>query len=133
MAPEALAAALARISQAISGTLELRDVFTAVADAAASVLPFEIMAVGRVESPDTFTVYAITGNTEDVQRTFRTEDQSPGIRVQTGVIVRIEDAGRDLDPGYAFDRMLQERGLRSGLRAPLARGDQLAGAVSFWS
>ena len=133
MAPELLAAALARISQAISGTLELREVFAGVAEASATVLPFDIMAVGRVESPDVFTVYAIAGNTEDVQRTFRAEDQSPAIRVKPGSVIRIEDIGRDLDPHYAFDRMLLERGLRSGLRAPLVRGEQLAGAVSFWS
>src|SRR3989442_1060676 len=111
MVPDPLAAALAGIAQAVSGALELRDVFAGVADAAAAVLPFDIMAVGRVESPDTFTVYAIVGNTEDVQRTFRAEDQSPAIRVKPGSIIRIEDIGRDLDPHYAFDRMLQERGL----------------------
>jgi transcriptional regulator with GAF, ATPase, and Fis domain len=47
--------------------------------------------------------------------------------------VRIEDAERQLDRNYPYDRMLLERGLRSGLRAALVRGDQVTGAVSFWS
>src|SRR5438093_10584146 len=133
MAPEPLAAALARIAQAVSGTLDLRQVFAGVADAASAVLPFDIMAVGRLETPDVFTVYAIAGNTEDLPRSFRTEDQSPAIRVQPGSVIRIQDIGHELDPRYAFDRMLQERGLGSGLRAPLVRDERLAGAVSFWS
>src|SRR2546425_7609727 len=81
MAPEPLAAALARIAQAVSSTLDLREVFAGVADAAAAILPFDIMAVGRLETPDVFTVYAIAGNTEDLPRSFPTEDQSPAIRV----------------------------------------------------
>jgi transcriptional regulator with GAF, ATPase, and Fis domain len=133
MTADPLASALGRIAQAVSGTLELRDVFAGVADAASTVLPFDIMAVGSLEAPDVFTVYAIAGNTQDVPLTFRAEDQSPAIRVQPGILVRIEDTGRELDPRYAFDRMLIERELRSGLRAPLLRGEQLAGAVSFWS
>ncbi|PYT34887.1 MAG: hypothetical protein DMF52_11715 [Acidobacteria bacterium] len=133
MAPEPLAAALARIAQAVSGTLDLRQVFAGVADAASAVLPFDIMAVGRLETPDVFTVYAIAGDTEDLPASFRVEDQSPAIRVRPGNVTRIQNIGQELDARYAFDRMLRERGLGSGLRAPLVRGDRLAGAVSFWS
>ena len=86
-----------------------------------------------LEAADTWTVYAISGNTEELPRTLRTEDVSPAIRVVPGSVVRIDDAERELDPLYALDRLLLERGLRSGLRAPLVRGETLAGAVSFWS
>src|SRR2546425_2356380 len=133
MAPEPLAAALARIAQAVAGTLDLRQVFAGVADAASAVLPFDIMAVGRLETPDVFTVYAIAGDTEDLPASFRVEDQSPAVRVRPGNVIRIQNIGQELDARYAFDRMLRERGLGSGLRAPLVRGEQLAGAVSFWS
>jgi len=133
MAPDPLAVALGRIAQAVSGALELKDVFTGVAEAAATVLPFDIMAVGRLEATDTWTVYAISGNTEDLPRTLRTEDVSPAIRVAPGSVIRIDDAERELDPRHVLDRLLLERGLRSGLRAPLVRGETLAGAVSFWS
>src|SRR5437867_1225135 len=133
MAPDPLAVALGRIARAVSGALELKDVFTGVAEAAATVLPFDIMAVGRLEAADTWTVYAISGNTEELPRTLRTEDVSPAIRVVPGSVIRIEDAERELDPRHALDRLLLERDLRSGLRAALVRGDQLAGAVAFWS
>ena len=133
MAGDPLPAALARIVRAVSGSLELKDVIADVADAARTILPFDVMAVGRVTDPDGFTVHAITGTTQDLPRDFRNEDQSPAIRVRPGMVVRIDDIERDLDPDYEFDRMLQERHLRSGLRAALARGEQLTGAVSFWS
>jgi transcriptional regulator with GAF, ATPase, and Fis domain len=133
MASDPLAAALGRVAQAVSGALELKDVFKGVAEAAATVLPFDIMAVGRLESSGGFTVYAISGDTQDLPRALRAEDISPTIRVAPGNVVRIDDAERELDPGYALDRLLLERGLRSGLRAPLVRGETLAGAVSFWS
>jgi transcriptional regulator with GAF, ATPase, and Fis domain len=133
MAPDPLAAALGRIAQAISGTLELREVFSGVAEAAVSVLPFDVMAVGRLTGKDAFTIHAIAGSSQDAARTFRVDDQSPGVRVTPGVVVRVEDTERELDPRYAFDRMLRERGIRSGLRAALVSGERLTGALSFWS
>src|SRR6266571_4894817 len=81
MAPDPLAVALGRIARAVSGALELKDVFTGVAEAAATVLPFDIMAVGRLEATGVFAVYAISGNTQDLPRTLRAEDLSPAIRV----------------------------------------------------
>ena len=44
MSPDPLAVALGRIARAVSGALELKDVFTGVAEAAATVLPFDIIA-----------------------------------------------------------------------------------------
>src|SRR5262245_20293647 len=128
-----LAAALARIARAISTTLELRAVFADVAEAAATVVPFDVMTMGVVTAPDEFTVYAIAGETPDLQHSYRTEDQSPAIRVRAGEVVRVEDTERQLDPSYSFDRMLLEHGARSGFRTALVRGDQVTGAVSFWS
>jgi transcriptional regulator with GAF, ATPase, and Fis domain len=128
-----LAVALAHITQVISTTLELKAVLTDVADAAATVLPFDVMTVSVVTAPDEFSVYAIVGDTADLQRTCRVEDQSPAIRVRAGEVVRIEDAERQLDPGYRLDRLLLEHGARSGVRTALVRGDQVTGAVSLWS
>src|SRR5262245_29421402 len=128
-----LAAALARIARAISTTLELRAVFADVAEAAATVVPFDVMTLGVVTAPDEFTVYAIVGDVSDVQHTYSAQDQSPSIRVRAGEVVRIEDTERQLDPSYSFDRMLLEQGARSGFRTALERGDQVTGAVSFWS
>jgi len=133
MPADPLVAVLGRISRAVSQTLEPKDVFARVAEAAATILPFDVMLVGRLEAPDTLTLYAVAGSIQDPPRTIRLEDFSPMIRVQPGRIVRIEDADRELDSSFAFDRELRRQGVRSGLRAPLLRGEQLAGAVSLWS
>jgi transcriptional regulator with GAF, ATPase, and Fis domain len=133
MAPDPLAVALGRIAQAVSGTLDLQKVFAEVAEAAATVLPFDVTAVASLHGPDELTVFAIAGNDREVPRGFRTDELSPAVRVGPGGVVRIEDAERQLDRNYTYDRVILERGLRSGLRAALVRGDQVAGAVSFWS
>src|SRR2546425_9741992 len=52
-APDPQVAALSRIARAVSETLELKDVFARVAEAAATVLPFDTMGVTRLETPDT--------------------------------------------------------------------------------
>src|SRR5688572_10023826 len=48
MPTEPLVEALRRITRVLSGTLELREVFARVSEAAASVLPLDFMAVVRV-------------------------------------------------------------------------------------
>ena len=48
MRSDALATALGRIARAVSESLELKDVFARVAQAAATILPFDTMAVFRV-------------------------------------------------------------------------------------
>ncbi|HEY3571197.1 MAG TPA: hypothetical protein VGP73_24945 [Thermoanaerobaculia bacterium] len=47
-----LVAALRHIARFVSSTLELREVFTRVAEAAATVLPLDFMGVVRVKGPD---------------------------------------------------------------------------------
>src|SRR5437867_10644440 len=48
-----LSAALSRIAHVVSETLELKEVFARVAEAAAIVLPFDAMRVSRFETPET--------------------------------------------------------------------------------
>ena len=91
MAPDPLAIALSRIAHAVSGTLDLQKVFAAVAEAAATVLPFEVTAVGSFQAPDVLTVFAIAGDTRDLPRGFKTEELSPVVRVTPGGVVRMED------------------------------------------
>jgi len=133
MRSDALAVALGRIARAVSETLEPKEVFARVAEAAATVLPFDTMAVGRLDTPDRWTLYAVVGDVPDLSRTFQADDFSPALRVRPGSIVRIEDAARELDPSFPMDRAFLHQGLRSGLRAPLLRRGRLAGGVSFWS
>jgi transcriptional regulator with GAF, ATPase, and Fis domain len=130
-----LAAALSRIARVVSETLELKDVFARVAEAAATVLPFETMGVSRLETPDTMRLYAVAGNlkAKDPSRVVRLEDFSPRLRLQPENIGRIDDATRTLDPDFPVDRDILQGGVRSILRAPLNRGGQLAGTVWFTS
>src|SRR5467141_1147737 len=98
-----------RTAQAVSGTLDFQKVFAEVAEAAATVLPFDVTVVGSFQGPDVLAVFAIAGNVRDLPRAFKTEELSPVVRVMPGGVVRIEDSERELDRQYAYDRMLLER------------------------
>ncbi len=128
-----LVAALGRMSRAVSGTLELGEAFARIAEAAAAVFPFDMMAVGRLDGPDAVTLHALAGDVPALPRALRLHDFSPALRVEAGIVVRIGDAGRELDDRFLVDRELKRHGFLSGLRAPLLRGGRPAGFVSFWS
>jgi two-component system NtrC family response regulator len=133
MEQDPLVAALGRMAEVVSETLERKVVFARVAEAAASVLPFDLMTVGRPEAADTWTAYAVAGNFQDEPVSVSLTDFSPAIRPRAGSVLRIEDAATEMDPGFAVDRELLRQGFRSGLCAPLQRGDQLIGGLGFWS
>ncbi|HYV86114.1 MAG TPA: sigma 54-interacting transcriptional regulator [Patescibacteria group bacterium] len=139
MHSELFAPTLARIAQAVAGALELREVFESVANAASAVLPFDVMVIGRLEPTGQYTMYAISGEQHELPGQYRPDDYSPAIRIDagkdgwTGCVVRIEDGEREFDGSFAVDRLLLERGIRSGLRVPLVRDDRVAGVVSFWA
>jgi Nif-specific regulatory protein len=130
-------AALSRIARIVSETLELKEVFAQVAEAAAEVLPFETMGVCRLESGSHLRLYALAGSTTETEGDkpdlVNLEDFSPAMRPQPGKINRIDDAVEVLDPHFSMDRALLESGVRSGLGAPLMRGKRLAGEVWFTS
>jgi transcriptional regulator with GAF, ATPase, and Fis domain len=135
MEPDPLAAALSRIARSVSETLDLKDVFARVAEAAATVLPFDTMGVSRLETPDTMRRYAVAGDfsQEDASRVFPLTDLSPLMRPQAGAFGLIDDAARQLDPAFPMDREILGHGVRSLLRAPLLRGGQLSGTLWFAS
>ncbi|HUD72268.1 MAG TPA: sigma 54-interacting transcriptional regulator, partial [Dongiaceae bacterium] len=133
MPPDPLASALARISRIVAESLELKEVFARVAETAATVLPFDMMGMGRLEAQDVWSVYAVVGDLKGTPQGFNPDDFSPELRIRPGTIVRIEDAERTLDRRFAYDALILDSGYRSGLRAPLLRRDQLSGAVSVWS
>src|SRR5262249_2833347 len=74
--------ALSRIARSVSGTLELKEVFSQVAEAAREVLPFEAMGVCRMESANSFRSYAVAGSSveADPEAVVRLEDFSPAFR-----------------------------------------------------
>src|SRR5262245_14476636 len=125
--------ALAAVARTIGETIELRQVFARVAEAARKVIPFERMRVVVVEG-DQFRMYA-------------TElDGAPGR--ESGTLVPIADCSpqfwhdfvverldvrRQLDPAFRWDRETIESGLRSIVRARLRIGDRDLGALHFAS
>ncbi len=134
--PDALASALSRIARIVSETLELKDVFSQVADAAAAILPFDTMGVCRAERPDALRLYAIAGDTSQCDEDsdlVRFEDFSPAMRPAAGVGHCIADATAALDPAFPMDRDILESGVQSLLCAPLMSGTQLVGEVWFTS
>src|SRR5713101_4880116 len=102
MAQDPLAVALSRIARAVSESLELKEVFARVAEAAATVIPSDTMGVTRLETPDTMRRYAVAGKfaPEDASRIFRLTDFSPPMRPQIQGLGRIDDAARQLDPAF---------------------------------
>ena len=129
-------AVLSRIARIVSGTLELRAVFAQVADTAREVLPFEVMGVCRLETPDVFKRYAIAGlpeDDDDPTDVARLEEFSPAMRPEPVSVTRFDDATLDLDPSYRMDAEILEFGVRSMLCAPLMSGPRLEGEVWFSS
>ena len=135
MEADPLSAALSRIAHVVSETLELKEVFAQVAEAAANVLPFDAIGVSRLETPETMRLYAVAGDfvAEEPAPTVRLSDFSPALRPQITSSGLIADAVSHLDPAFPMDRRILERGVRSVLRADLFRGGVPSGTLWFTS
>jgi transcriptional regulator with GAF, ATPase, and Fis domain len=131
----ALVAALGRVARAVAETLELRDVFARVAQAAATLVPFEGMAVMRAVRPGAMELYSLVphGAIPEPPKTILLEDFSPRVRPLTSGAMRFDDLQPLLDASFPVDRRFHEDEVRSALFAPLLRGDQLGGLVVVWS
>src|SRR5204863_6067123 len=110
-----------------------KEVFARVAEAAATVVPFDTMVVFRVEGPDAFALYSFAGIIPDAPHTIRLADFSPAIRPLTRAASRIDDVAEVLDPSFFADRRMQQDGTRSILLVPFLRREQLAGLVAVGS
>src|SRR5262245_49962060 len=137
-----LPAALSRIARIVSGTLELKEVFSQVAEVSGEVVPFEEMGVCRLVAPGSLRLYAIAGvNAADCESAecesgedVRFQDFSPAIRPGQGAETRrINDAEQALDPAFRMDREILESGVRSALCCPLMSGKRHTGQVWFTS
>jgi transcriptional regulator with GAF, ATPase, and Fis domain len=131
---DALVEALGKIARAVSETLELKDVFARVADAASVILPFDGMAVLRAEG-GVMTLYSLVPHRGDPKppKAMVLEDFSPAIRPRPGHTLRIDDVPSVLDPGFSVDHHFAEDGVRSLLFVPLQRADQWSGIVGVTS
>jgi transcriptional regulator with GAF, ATPase, and Fis domain len=120
---------LSRIARIVATTLELKEVFARVAEAAATVLPFDVIIVERLEGPDTLELYSFAGGTPEGPATARLADFSPALRPASRCAQRIDDLAQVLDPSFPADRAVQEQGWRSSLVAPILRRKEVAGFV----
>jgi transcriptional regulator with GAF, ATPase, and Fis domain len=150
---EALLDALCRIARMVAESLDLQEVFERVAEATRPVLPFERMGVIRIEGPDTARLYAITSGDgagpvveigSPVPRggvsgrlwprpATQPQGQGPVPFPAELAVPRRLDARQDLDPEFAIDRQLLERGVRSILTAPLHAGEGIVGLLWYAS
>jgi transcriptional regulator with GAF, ATPase, and Fis domain len=129
MPPETLASALGAMARAVAESLDLKEVFSRVADATRSVLPFDGMVVVRVED-DTLSVHSFVGEAEAPPQSMRREDFSPRLWDEVVRDCRIDDLADLLDPAFAIDRKIAADGMHALLSAPLKRGDKVVGFVS---
>ena len=122
---EGLAPALSAIARAVAESLDLKSVFSRVAEAARLALPFDNIGVNVSENPDlppdampedeAFSIFSIMekGGMEDDVRYTRS-DVSPKLRLPAiGHVVRYADVSKELDPSYAIDRRVIDLGCRS--------------------
>jgi two-component system response regulator AtoC len=127
---------LAAVARLIGETLELRQVFARVAQAALGALSFDRMGVILQEGGDALRQYAVAVTTaegpgDEEGRLRPREDYSPRIRREFDV-ERI-DARRELDPAYPRDREVLDHGVRSIVRAVLRSGGRRRGVLAFYS
>src|SRR5262245_4320386 len=121
---ERLVIALSAIARTAAESLDLKEVFSRVADAASQVLPFEVMGVSVADNLEipfedlenvTFSALAVAGDAtiEEIGQ-YRRSDVSPGLRVhETGKVSRHADVTASLDTSFALDRRILKLNCRS--------------------
>src|SRR5262249_9169249 len=124
-----------RIARIVSGTLELKDVFSQVADVAREIIPFDTMGVCRITGADTSRLYAISGAMAERYACQEDDEEipftefSPVMRPGAIETTRMDDAQKELDPSFAMDKEILEKGVRAMLSASLTSGKRLSGKV----
>jgi transcriptional regulator with GAF, ATPase, and Fis domain len=123
------------VARLIGETMELRQVFARVAEAARAALSFDrmnVMLLGRGDVVRHYAVAATSGDSpaEEEGRLVRREDCSPRLWGEF-VVDRLDT--RELDPAYARDREILDGGTRSIIRAMLRTGGRTLGALAFFS
>jgi len=132
-APLELQAALAGIARAIADSLEVRAIWDSVADACRAVVPFDAMGIVQLQRDGTVRAVAAAG--EDSVKSlegavFPRDGYSPAYWPdEDRFLVVMKDAGAELDPAYALDRLTLERGYRAVVRVPLQHRDKRLGSV----
>ena len=127
---------MAAVARLIGETLELRQVFARVAEAARGALDFDRMGVLLLEGGDTLRHYAVAvtsveGAGDEEGRLLQKDDCSP--RFWCEFVVDRIDTERELDPAYPRDREILDSGIRSIIRGVLRSGGRTLGVLAFSS
>jgi len=133
MSPDQLPVVLGQIARAVASSLSLGEVFTRIAEAAADVLPFDVLIVLRAETDDVFALHSIAGDAQGPPSRMGVDDFSPGLREVLRSGGRIDDFAKVLDLGFALDRRVRDDGMRSCVAVPIHRGGRLDAIVSVAS
>jgi transcriptional regulator with GAF, ATPase, and Fis domain len=125
---------VAAVARLVGETLELRQVFARVAEAALRALPFDRMNVFLWEGPDALRHYAVAVTTADGPgdeegRLLPRDDCSP--RFWREFVVDRVDTERELDRAYPRDREVLAAGIRSIIRGVLRSGGRTLGILAF--
>jgi transcriptional regulator with GAF, ATPase, and Fis domain len=133
---EGLQTALSAVARAIADSLELKDVWSRVADACGTVVPFDGMGVSRFEPGPRVRTYLAAGDTGQFalqERVFARTDFSPRLWPVEAAWPRhgliVDDASRELDEAFAVDRGMLQAGFRSILRLTLGHGEPPIGSL----
>ncbi|MBL8114037.1 MAG: sigma 54-interacting transcriptional regulator [Acidobacteria bacterium] len=131
----ALVNVLSSMSLAMAGALELRDVFSRVAESVRPLVPFDLMGILRCDGTDRVILYSVAGGrtlgysgTEIPRCNF-----SPALWPTMERPSIIEDTEKVLDSSFCRDREVLESGMRALLRAPLRLGSHVFGYLWFAS
>ena len=126
--------ALDGLTGALAGSLNVRNVFGRLAEAARPVLDFDLMGAALLsDSGREVEILAEFDDAPIIETPPRLslEHISFGARVRAGEPVLVHDARLELDPGLPGDRLIIDDGGRSVLSVPLRFGDQVGGALYF--
>jgi Nif-specific regulatory protein len=138
-----LGQALSAIARAAAESLDLKDVFDRVAQAAKQVLPFETVGVSVAQDPEVpfedvdnvvYSAYAAAGaaHVEEIGE-YRRSDVSPGLRLkEPGKVCRYSDVAAILDPSFLLDSRVRALNCRS-LMACLLPAKSPLGTIWFAS
>ena len=127
---------MAAIARLLGETLDLREVFARVAEAAHRALTFDRMGVLLLEGADGLRHYAVaardTDGPGDREGRLRPRDDCSPRFWEEFVVDRI-DTGRELDPVFPRDKEILDSGIRSIIRGALRSGTRTLGILAFYS
>ena len=126
--------ALGAVARTLGETLELRQVFARVADAAQAALPFDRLRIALYEGDDGMRFYAAEQDGAPGAENgtlITTADLSP--QFWREFLVERIDVLRQMDPSFQWDRETIDSGHRSIIRATLRSGGRRLGVLAFAS